>query len=331
MKHRSYTSSSSDMTRFLVSLIQFLLFAAVTYVILLIVWGEFAPPVLKNNLAYKKGFAGHMHSRIQEVQSVKNVDILFAGPSHAYRGFDTRIFLDSGYTSFNLGSSSQSPIQTRILFKRYLDTLNPKLVVLEACPMTFTLDGVEASLDIIANDRKDWETIKLALSHNHMKVYNSLIYSCYREWLGRNANYEERITKGEDTYISGGYVEKQMEYYEGSEASSDKQRWEFDNKQIDAFADMISLLNDRNIPFILVEAPITRARYNSYENNYEFSDLMKQHGPYYNFNGMIELDDKLHFYDQDHLNQNGVRLFNAKLIEIISSKHLRPGRAAKGP
>ena len=44
---------------------------------------------------------------------------------------------------------------------------------------------------------------------------------------------------------------------------------------------------------------------------------MQSYGTYYNFNEMISLDDSLHFYDSHHLNQNGVNIFNAKLIDVL--------------
>jgi len=78
------------------------------------------------------------------------VDILFLGSSHSYRGFNPQYF--SGYKTFNLGSSAQTPIQTNLLLKRYLHQLNPKTIVYEVYPISLSIDGVESSSDIIAND-----------------------------------------------------------------------------------------------------------------------------------------------------------------------------------
>ena len=36
-----------------------------------------------------------------------------------------------------------------------------------------------------------------------------------------------------------------------------------------------------------------------------------------NTDELISLNDSLHFYDSDHLNQNGVVIFNKKLIEVL--------------
>ena len=60
--------------------------------------------------------------------------------------------------------------------------------------------------------------------------------------------------------------------------------------------------------------------YKSFTNNQEFNNMIKEFGAYYNFNEKPFLNDTLHFYDKDHLNQEGVTLFNQKLIELLKSK-----------
>jgi hypothetical protein len=49
------------------------------------------PPFVTKNLFYRIGSFGHMYSRINELKTIKDVDILIIGSSHAYQGFDTRI------------------------------------------------------------------------------------------------------------------------------------------------------------------------------------------------------------------------------------------------
>lgn len=48
---------------------------------------------------------------------------------------------------------------------------------------------------------------------------------------------------------------------------------------------------------------------------------MQKYGEYYDFNGLPELDDSLHFYDNVHLNQEGVEIFNKIVIEILFGKN----------
>ena len=60
------------------------------YSILILMWGEFSPT--ERNLKYSLGNNGHSFLRFKEAKEKRNIDILFLGSSHAYHGFDTRIF-----------------------------------------------------------------------------------------------------------------------------------------------------------------------------------------------------------------------------------------------
>ena len=185
-------------------------------------------------------------------------------------------------------------------------------------PSTFSSDGVESSLDIIANDRNDFESIKMALTQNHIKIYNALIYGLYRDFFNKNIDYQEELVKGDDTYVKGGFVEKKLQYFQPTKFN--QTRWSFNDRQFKFFEKSILLIKEQGIPFILVQAPITKSRYESYSNNSEFDDKMKSYGVYYNFNELIDLNDELDFYDSHHLNQNGVRIFNTKLIQMLFEK-----------
>lgn len=309
------------MKKFIFNTTFFLLFSSLFYLIFLFIWGLFIPAPFKSNINYRIGSYGHMFSRISEIKKYRNIDILFLGSSHAYRGFDTRLFLENGYKSFNLGSSSQTPIQTKVLLKRYLDILNPKLVIYEVYPETFTLDGVESSLDIIANDVNDIHSLWMALKINNIKIYNTLIYAFFRDILGLNSSFSEPIIKGNDKYISGGFVEKELGFYQPSKF--DKKKILIKDYQLESFKEIVQMLNNKKIKLILVYAPIPKVNYYSYFNKHYFDSLMQTYSTYYNFNEIISLNDSLHFYDSHHLNQNGVKIFNEKLIELLNTNKIQ--------
>jgi hypothetical protein len=259
-----------------------------------------------------------MYSRIAEAKSKKNVDILFLGSSHAYRGFDTRLFAKNGLETFNLGSSAQTPIQTKVLVNRYLTNLNPKLVIFEVYPEVFTFDGVESSLDIIANDKNDFSSIKMALELNNIKTYNTLLYGFTSDLLGINDNFNEAVIKGDDKYISGGFVQNKISHYKPTKIG--KKSISINPKQLKAFEEIVNIIKAKNIDLLLVNAPIPKAKYNSFTNKKYFDGIMAKHSKYLNFNEIITLNDSTHFYDADHLNQLGVEVFNAKLIEILNNR-----------
>jgi hypothetical protein len=270
---------------------------------------------LNLNVNYKIGSYGHMYSRINELKQLKdNTDILFLGSSHAYRGFDPRNFKDK-YV-FNLGSSSQTPLQTKILLERYLDKLNPTIAIYEVYPGTFSSDGVESSLDLIANDYNDAKTVKMALEINNIKTYNTLMYAAFATLLNLNKNFKEKSKQGKDTYIKGGFVESEFSTYKFINYTN--RTWSFNQNQLIAFNECLELLKQKNTKVILVYAPITPRLYNSYTNNHYVDSTFSSYNlEYYNFNELMNLNDSLHFYDSHHLNNAGVTLFNNQLKKII--------------
>ena len=292
--------------------IAFLGFSILIYFILIFIWGSVMPIWLNSNLIYKQR-GGHLYSRLSELNKYQNVDVLFLGSSHSYRGFDTRIFKQRGIHSFNLGSSSQAPVQSLLLLKKYIDNLQPKQIIFEVCPQSLSSDGIESALDIISNDKIDFQTIKMAIKLNHIKVYNTLIYSSIRQLLNLDKDFVEAQRIGKDTYISGGYVQRdniQFEYKSPLEKS-------INPEQMMAFKELVNWVKSKDIELILVQAPVTTIEYNSYDDNISFDKLMQDYSRYYNFNALITLDDSLHFYDPHHLNQLGVETFNSDLIDLL--------------
>lgn len=309
------------MKKFLVNIAVFIPLSVIAYLFLLIFWGEIVPDKYRINLIYKSPGYGHTFSRMKEAKEAPLTKVLFLGSSQAYRGFDVRyMFQEEKIFGFNLGSSAQSPIQTKMLVNRYLDSLSPKLVIMEVAPTIFSRDGVESSLDLMANDVNDKETLKMALKTNHLKTYHTMIYAFYRDWFGRNEKKVEKMLKGEDRYRKNGYVEKKMSYYKHTNRY--EREVEFSEKQVEAFNDILAKLRNSKVPYILVQAPVTKGLYNAFTNMEEYEEFIEKKGPYYDFNKFMNLNDSLHFYDAVHLNQRGVELFNRKLMDTLRLNEL---------
>lgn len=257
-----------------------------------------------------------MYTRLKEVEDYGKVDLLFLGSSHTYRGFDNRIFDQHGTRSFNLGSSAQTPIQTNLLLKRYLDKLNPEIIIYEVYPKTFCSDGVESSLDIIANSKNDREAFKMAVRQQHMKVYNTFLYGVFNDLINGNYTSMEDTNLGNNYYVKGGYVGNNLR---GEKINTHFKRavWEIDSVQLKAFEENVAIIKMRNIKLLLVQAPLTHSLYNSYTNNSFFNKKMEKYATYYNYNELLNLNDTLNFYDDDHLNQSGVAIFNEALINHL--------------
>lgn len=307
------------MKKFLTRLVLFALFMAIFYVFAIGITGTVQPAGIPN-LPYFKGSYGHLFTRSHEAVQFSGVDILVMGSSRAYRGFDPRIFDQHGLQIFNFGSSAQSPIQSYYLARQYLDTLDPELVVIEVFPEGFASDGVESALDFLANKPIDGNSVKMAFEINHVKVYNVLVLALVREWLGMDHGFKEALKRDYDTYISGGFVEKSSEFPPRLSTAPNPREIQFKDFQKEAFANLLELLRKKQIDYILVEAPTTRARYDATTNHPEIESFLHEHGPYVNFNERLSLVDSLHFYDHSHLNQHGVEIFNGAFIEWLKEE-----------
>lgn len=323
------------MKKFVKSLVSFLIIAGMTYACLVIIWAHFIPfGFLKKNMIYPIGGKGFTHSRLMDVDSVKNVDILFLGSSHTFRGFDPRIFEEAGISSFNMGSPSQTPLQTRLLLEEYLDRLNPELVVFEMYPATFQNDGVESTLDLIANSNCLQCSLEMAKNTSNIKTFNALIYDTFRETFGLNNDFRESLDKRSDTYIQGGFVESSVTtnlapITDQIRENWESNVWEINEMQWREFQKIYDLLAKRKIVLELLQMPVTKAAFNLYSNNNYIDSLFNAQGSYYNFNSVSTLDDDHDFIDYHHLSQTGVEKTNTALIDRLVTlgyfKKQKPG------
>ncbi len=307
---------------FLTQALAFAFFACVSYLALLFLWGRLAPPIA--NLNYRIASYGHLYSRLLDARQAPAVDVLIAGSSHAYRGFDPRLFKANGQTAFNLGSSSQTPRQTEVLFDRYFEHLSPRLLILEVYPGSYALDGVESTLDLIANDGLDAPLTRMLMELPNAKVWNTYIYaSMARGFSTEPPSASEPAERDGDRYISGsGYVERNGYYYRHDRPKS--KSWTLNERNFEALDRVIARARKKGVAVWLVQAPYTEAMRRSYFDlggfdRSAFDREMSKRAPYTDFNGLVALDDSLHFYDSDHLNQAGVERFNLRLFEVMDS------------
>lgn len=310
------------MKKFIINGLKFLGFAIPFYIIGMCIWSWLTPPFLAKNVRSNIAAYGHFFSRSRDAENIKNPDILFLGSSHAYRGFDTRVFSQRQISSFNLGSSSQSPINTQTLLKQYLLKIKPKLVVYEVCAGTLSIDGVESSLDILSNGKIDKNALDMTFKLNNLLSYNTLFYGYFRQTFNLNKNIQEPTKQNEDFYVKGGgFVETSYRKYTPEHLK--KTSWVLSQTQLAALRENIKLLKDHKIPYILVQTPVTKTLYNSKTNNDEIDNLLKNLGPYKNFQNELFLDDKTDFYDNNHMNQEAVVKFNHKFIEYLKSQNIK--------
>lgn len=301
------------MRTFIKTILQFTLYSTTLYIVGVIACGLFLSPRFVENLPY---YISDTSLRLNDQPKQTPLDILFIGSSHAYRGFDTRLFENEGYHCFNLGTSSQTPIQTNYLLKKYLERFNPKTVVYEVNPEILASDGLESTLDIISNDQLDFESFELALKTKNIKSYNTFIYSYFRQTMGLTSALPEIHTKG-DMYIkNSGYVEKTV--FNPNNVIKEEINYQIRKSQLNAFKSVIQLLKSHSCELLLIQAPVTEKEYAGYTTTEKADSIFNRYGTYYNFNtNETPFSDSLHFYDSHHLNQTGVVLFNKQVMDLL--------------
>ena len=183
--------------------------------------------------------------------------------------------------------------------------------------MIFSSDGIESSLDLIANDKIDILTLTKLINWSNIKTINTAIIAFYRKFLKLDNNFIEPVKKYDDTYISGGYVEKEIKHFKPKKF--DKQEIVFKKSQVESFQRCINYIHSKKIKTILVQAPISKSLYSSYVDIQFFNDTMLKYGEYYDFNKILQMDDSIYFADSHHLNKNGVKIFNEKLIDLLKN------------
>jgi len=314
------------MRSYLTSVLLFVLFAIPAYVAVIVLAGTISPFSQHRNIKYARGGYGHLYNRLQDADTTGQVDILFLGSSHAYRGFDPRIFSKAGYTSFNLGSSSQTPVQTKILYERYIDRFKPKLIIFDVYPNTFNTEGVESFLNLLSNAPLDRHLMMAALDSRHATVWNTAIFSAWRILIGANIGFTEPLFRAtdKDLYVPGGYVEKSGKDFKPT-TSRVHFKWSPPSNQWQAFNHVLAASKTKGIPVILVHTPVTAPYQYLPEDRMELDrQLRPLAAAYLDLSDALRGDEAEFFYDGHHMNQHGVERFNALFLDSLAARGLLP-------
>lgn len=267
------------------------------------------------------GGYGHTLERFRDLQNYSDIDLLFIGSSHCYRSFDPRIFASSGLISFNMGSTSQSPLNTFYLLSKYLNDLNPQLVVYEAYFPIFEGNGLESFYDLLANVPLSTEVAKMGLATRHPHAVNAMIARFLSFPEKRSGDRRQKEVPG-DQYVSGGFVSSRLVLTDS--LFGEPRFLDIEKTQLSYLKKVIRLVRESGSDIMLVVAPMPDEWLANMMNYGEVSDKIqsiadKMSVPYYDFNRIMKLDTYRHFSDTDHLNASGVEVFNCVLIDTLSS------------
>ena len=191
------------------------------------------------------------------------------------------------------------------------------MVIYAVSSQIFASDGIEAATDIIANGKLDAHSFGMTWELAHLKVINGLIFRMYAEVFNAKPELTGTIDESNRTYVKGGFVEVDLMEFDPTNSVQVQQPAEMNDKQIEAFEEIVAMLKTNNIKLFLVQVPYVENEYLQHDNGL-FNGFITKYADYYDFNQNKTLTKTEYFRDNNHMNKTGIEAFNACLIEQLN-------------
>ena len=251
----------------------------------------------------------------QELQMMRDLtsnqtkyDAVVLGSSHAYRGYDPRIFEQSGISLFNAGTSAQNAKGSLVLYNEYLRD-RADVFILDVYDPVFELEGTESNMRLIQNVPTN--EAALALVQQEFKIYtlNALAV--------RLASMNVKDEAPNADYIKNGFCEKKGILY-AVEPLNDSV-FDANEEMFLAFEKMIKQMQSDGKRIVLCSHPLpASAGLHNYHDKFlaRFTPLIERLDvPYIDLTYYTEGFGVNEFADLSHLNQQGVELYNSLLLQ----------------
>lgn len=269
-----------------------------------------------NNYYNWKG--GDTYEKFKEFNKNQSHDILFIGSSRAYRGYSPFLFNSAGFQSFNLGTSAQSIKNTYFIIKHYLNSSNCKVLVVDVFAGAFTKNQLESSSDLIENIESTSAAYDIAIHNDDIRTLNIASFRYLTEDDKPYFKKTDYIGKGYSVNRDSMSKQKQIIFFENKPISH--KNIEIDEEQLEYFNRILELCKERDIQLVVVYSPV------SYFYNYSIhqkfvnklnASIEKSKTHFYDFSKCDSINTAFHFYDDSHLNQAGVEIFNRQLLNQL--------------
>ncbi len=250
----------------------------------------------------------------QEMQMMRDLtsnqtkyDAIVLGSSHAYRGYDPRIFEQSGMNLFNAGTSSQNAKGSLVLYNEYLRN-RTGVFILDIYDPVFELEGTESNMRLIQNVPTN--TAAFALVKQEVKMYtlNALVV--------RFASINPTDEAPNNDYVKNGFCEKKGILY-AVEPLNDSV-FDANEEMFVAFETLIKQMQADGTRIVLCSHPLPASPgLRNYHEKFlsRFSPLIQRLGvPYIDLTYYTEGFGVNEFADLSHLNQQGVEMYNRLLL-----------------
>ena len=254
---------------------------------------------------------------LEEFEKIDKVNILFLGSSHCNRGINPETFNTSKSKNFNLGNHSQTPANSYVLAEYFLNKFDT--LVLEVYPVVFSIEATESYYDLMATQCSYTLASKMAYIDNQLTSYSLLMQKFFLDRVLQKDTLKNFYFKSGFTTVRDSAVNRKVFY---NKINLDTVLME---KQFDYLQRLSDLCSANNKVMALVYAPIPSklALVGEEFFNVRMQDFLNRNKElnYFNYVRKHSLNDSTHFYDDDHLNATGVKIFNAEFLKDLRKRN----------
>lgn len=298
-------------------------FATATVLYLVVFFGLTRTRILGKQAIYRtndyyqwKG--GVAYAKFKEWAEGKRYDAVVIGSSHAYRGYDPRVFDARGYSMFNLGSSAQTPLSGYAILEEYVTKDRTPLVIIDLYENSFDQEGMESVSDLTQNMSSDRAALRLAASFRDPRGMNMFTL----RMMNKNgpSMWADPDYKGAGFAIKPDSARTSVKYDLG-------RKLRLNARQTEYFIKCLDLCKERGVRAVLCThfAP-HQSDHSRHAAFAMFVDsVLTTRDPaedlrWLDFSYDHDMDDHAHFCDHNHLNEAGARIFNARLVDSLVAK-----------
>jgi hypothetical protein len=266
--------------------------------------------VFEGGLTYKK---------FREFDKNAKYDIIVLGSSHAYRGYDPAIFESYGYNMYNLGSSAQSLLASYVIARNYINRDNCRTVIIDLYDRIFKTSSIESLSDVTQNVSSDFAAAELCARSGDLRAINMFTLRMF-------CKLDEPMN-GDTLELDRGFqASRKQLVLPGNPKDVD---YVSNRETLRYFMKLIQYLEKEGINVILAEHPLPQVyTIPEYRHRIFSEDIRKITDPYkipwYDLMNDSTMTGIQYYADENHLNYEGVKKYNHKLIKMLMRDKVLP-------
>lgn len=261
---------------------------------------------------------GGTYVKTHEFKTNEMHDIVIVGSSHAYRGYDPRIFGEYGFNTYNLGTSDQKLMCSYYLIKNYINHNNCKLLILDLYDRVFSQSNIESHSDMIQNIPSDKAALQISLASKDLRAINMFTLRLFN-----------KISKPLDSDTLG-YIKGYLPTKKQLRLPAKKRDYTYktNDEALQYLDKILGYLKQEGVKVVMTEhalPTVSPAPDHAQFRKDVFHILDKYNVPWFDYTTDSSMTEIQYFADESHLNIKGVYKYNHRLInDLIRANILQP-------